>query len=556
LLSIRVNKMPKQESQNSQPKILSIALNFFFIFSCFGFIFSCETEVNINSRVLQKKTDYYSEQHRPQFHFTPETKWMNDPNGMVYYDGEYHLFYQHFPEDIVWGPMHWGHAVSKNLVHWEHLPIAFYPDSLGYYFSGSAVIDHNNTSGFGDGKTPPMIAIFTLAWEDEKGIPQRQGIAYSLDKGRTWTKYAGNPVLDIGLIAYRDPKVFWHEPSGKWIMTLVASNDNQKLITDHVKFYASDNLIDWENTGDFGYTYGMQSGKWECPELIEMPVEGTQDKKWVLIVSINPMGPNGGSGTQYFIGKFDGNTFKIDENFKTGGGRSQTLWLDYGRDNYAGVTWSNFPDSSFILIGWMSNWDYAQQVPTKRWRSAMTLPRKLSLSNTPAGIRLVSTPIEQLEKLRINERTIPPVDFDQRIGITDSLNDGLAEIFLEFKKGDRTENSKFGIIIQNDRGEQLEIFYKVSDNHFYIDRSRSGKVEFSPKFPSIDKAPRISNSDVLKMHLFIDRSSVELFADDGTVVMTETFFPNEDYTILKIYGSDGGELISGAIYELSSIWKK
>ncbi len=518
------------------------------------FIFSFENEDKHNLKTLDNNSKYYSEQHRPQFHFSPKEKWMNDPNGMVYYDGEYHLFYQYYPEDIVWGPMHWGHAISKDLVHWEHLPIAFYPDSLGYYFSGCAVIDYDNTSGFGDGKDPPMVAVFTLAWEDEKGIPQRQGIAYSLDKGRTWTKYPGNPVLDIGLIAYRDPKVFWHEPSAKWIMTVVAANDNDKLIPDHVKFYASENLIDWEHTGEFGYTYGTQGAKWECPDLIEMPVEGTTEKKWVLIVNINPLGPNGGSGTQYFIGDFDGKAFKIDDNLKTGRGRSQTLWMDYGRDNYAGVTWFNSPDDSIVLIGWMSSWDYAQEVPTERWRSAMTIPRKLLLRNTPAGLRLVSEPVRQLKKLRINERVIPTVDFDQKNGITESLKEGLAEIFLEFNGADLREQSKYGLIIQNDRGEQVEIFYQALDNKFYLDRSRSGKFDFSTKFPSIDKDPLISTSNILKMHLFIDKSSVELFADDGSVVMTEIFFPNEDYSKLKIYGGHDRALISGKIYDLKSIW--
>ncbi len=514
---------------------------------------SCNSK-EVNSAETRMEENMYQEQHRPQFHFSPEEKWMNDPNGMVFFDGEYHLFYQYYPEDIVWGPMHWGHAISKDLVHWEHLPIAFYPDSLGYYFSGSAVIDYDNTSGFGDSETPPMVAIFTLAWEDEKGIPQRQGIAYSLDKGSTWTKYVGNPVLDIGLIAFRDPKVFWHEPSKKWIMTIVACNDNRTITPDHVKFFASENLIDWEQTGEFGYTYGTQGGKWECPDLIEMPIEGTNEKKWVLIININPMGPNGGSGTQYFIGDFNGKTFEIDEEFKTGGGRSQTLWMDYGRDNYAGVTWSNTPDSSFILIGWMSNWDYAQQVPTEKWRSAMTIPRKLSLENTPMGLRLISRPIDQLKKLRKNKKEIPGIDFAEKRGETDSLFNGMAEVILEFDKTNAGKESKFGVLLQNDRGEQINIYYETSKHKYFIDRSRSGKIDFSPRFASIDSAPGISESDTIKFHLYIDKSSVELFTDDGKVVMTEIFFPNEDFSKIQIYGTDGGVLVKGELYELNSIW--
>lgn len=496
----------------------------------------------------------YDEQHRPQFHFTPEKKWMNDPNGMVYYDDEYHLFYQYYPEGIVWGPMHWGHAVSKDLIRWEHLPIALYPDSLGYYFSGSAVIDYNNTSGFGDGEIPPMVAIFTFGWEDEKGIAQRQGIAFSLDKGRTWTKYEGNPVLDINLNAFRDPKVFWHRPSQKWIMSIVASNDNETIIPDHVKFFVSENLIDWEQTGEFGYTYGTQGGKWECPDLIEIPIEGTNEKKWVLIVSINPMGPNGGSGIQYFIGDFDGKTFEIDEQFKTGGGLSKTLWMDYGRDNYAGVTWSNTPDNTFVLIGWMSNWDYAQQVPTERWRSSMTIPRKLILENTVKGLRLNSKPIDQLKELRKRKKEIPAIEFYEKRAIADSLVNSTAEVILQFNKKGAGEDSKFGILLKNNKGEQVNIYFETSVNKYFIDRSRSGKVDFSPKFASIDAAPRIDDSDTLKFHLYIDKSSVELFADDGSVVMTETFFPNEDFSTIQIYGTNGGELVKGEIFELNSIW--
>lgn len=516
---------------------------------------SCNSkEVNSTGAVIAENMN--QEQHRPQFHFTPEEKWMNDPNGMVYLDGEYHLFYQYYPDDIVWGPMHWGHAVSKDLVHWEHLPIAFYPDSLGYYFSGSAVIDYNNTTGFGDGKTPPMVAIFTLGWEDEKGIPQRQGIAYSLDSGRTWTKYKGNPVLDIGLIAFRDPKVFWHKPSQKWIMSVVADNDNKTITPDHVKFYASENLIDWEKTGEFGYTYGTQGGKWECPDLIEVFIEGTNEKKWVLIININPMGPNGGSGTQYFIGDFDGKTFRIDEQFKIGEGRSQTLWMDYGRDNYAGVTWSNTPDSRFVLIGWMSNWDYAQKVPTEKWRSAMTLPRQLSLKTTLKGLRLISKPVDQLKRLRKGKKEFSNIDFNLKRDVKDSLFNGMAEVILEFNKADAGEDSKFGVLLKNNRGEQINIFFETSKKEYCIDRSRSGKIDFSPNFASIDSAPRISDSDTLKFHLYIDKSSVELFADDGTVVMTEIFFPNEDYSNIQIYGTNGGELVSGEIFELSSIWEE
>ncbi len=294
------------------------------------------------------------EQHRPHFHFTPESMWMNDPNGMVYYEGEYHLFYQHHPDDVVWGPMHWGHAVSTDLVHWEHLPIALYPDEYGYIFSGSAVVDWKNTSGFGSKHNPPLIAIFTYHDVDGEQAGnndyQTQGIAYSIDKGRSWTKYENNPVLpNPGIKDFRDPKVIWYEPDQKWIMTLAAH--------DNVRFYSSPNLKDWIFESEFGKGIGAHGGVWECPDLFPMELDGTQ--KWVLLVSLNDGGPNGGSGTQYFIGDFDGKTF-INDNSK-----NQILWLDYGRDNYAGVTWSDIPDEDGrrIFMGWMSNWSYAEVVP-------------------------------------------------------------------------------------------------------------------------------------------------------------------------------------------------
>jgi beta-fructofuranosidase/levanase/fructan beta-fructosidase len=257
-------------------------------------------------------SENFTEKHRPQYHFTPPSQWMNDPNGMVYYEGEYHLFYQYYPDSNVWGPMHWGHAISKDMISWEHLPIALYPDDLGYIFSGSAVVDWKNTSGLGTEENPPLIAIFTYhdpkGWESGAIDFQTQGMAFSLDKGRTWTKYENNPVLpNPGIADFRDPKVTWHEPSQKWIMTLA--------VWDHVSFYSSPNLIDWEKESDFGLEWGSHAGVWECPDLFEMRVEGSEEKRWVLLVSINPGGPQGGSATQYFIGDFDGTFFTLDSSF-------------------------------------------------------------------------------------------------------------------------------------------------------------------------------------------------------------------------------------------------
>ncbi len=310
----------------------------------------------------------YKEQHRPQFHFSPEKGWMNDPNGLVYFKNTYHLFYQYFPDSTVWGPMHWGHAVSKDLAHWKHLPIALYPDSLGYIFSGSVVADKNNTSGFQNGNDGPLVAIFTyhdMKKEKASRIDREsQAIAYSNDEGNSWTKYTGNPVIkNKGDQDFRDPKVFWHEASSRWIMPLA--------VHDHLEIYSSPNLISWVKESEFGSADGAHGGAWECPDLFPLKTnEGIE--KWVLIQNIDRGSISGGSGRQYFVGDFNGKTFVNENSPET------ILWIDYGADNYAGVTWFGIPDSRRIFIGWMSNWDdYATRVPTKNWRSAMTIPREL-----------------------------------------------------------------------------------------------------------------------------------------------------------------------------------
>jgi fructan beta-fructosidase len=476
-----------------------------------------------------QKENVSGEQHRPQFHFTPPSGWMNDPNGMVYANGEYHLFYQHYPDSTVWGPMHWGHAISKDLIHWEHHPIALYPDTLGFIFSGSAVLDINNSSGFQSGINNPLVAIFTY---DKKGY-ETQGIAHSNNLGRTWTKYDNNPVIkNPGEQDYRDPKVFWHQESEHWIMSLAVKN--------RIEFYRSKNLTEWEKTGEFGRDHGNHGGVWECPDMFLLSVEGTDETKWVLLVSINPGAPNGGSGTQYFIGQFDGTTFTSDNEPAT------ELWIDYGKDNYAGVTWSNTPDNRIIFLGWMSNWQYANIVPTESWRSAMTLPRDLSLRNTPSGIRLVSTPSPELVSLRGLKSTL---DFS-----SDKKHSGLIEVYVEVDLKESTAVD-FGIEVFNSKNEKVRIGYTKPNNQFYIDRTLSGKTDFSEDFAGVQYAPRLSDNSILSLHLFIDVASAELFADDGSTCLTSIFFPNEDFTEIRLY-QQGGEakLVTGELYELKPIW--
>lgn len=476
----------------------------------------------------------YREQHRPQYHFSPPSKWMNDPNGMVYYKGEYHLFYQHYPDSTVWGPMHWGHAVSKDLVYWKHLPIALYPDSLGLIFSGSVVVDKNNTSGLQKGSELPLVALYTYhdLKKEKAGKEmdfQYQGMAYSLNRGRTWTKYEKNPVIkNNGVKDFRDPKVFWHKASKHWVMVLA--------VADRIDFYRSKNLREWDYTGSFGKEHGSHGGVWECPDLLEMPVSGSKEKKWVLIVSIGNGGPNGGSATQYFVGDFNGETF-INSNTK-----ETVLWLDYGPDNYAGVTWSNV-GREHLFLGWMSNWNYAQVVPTKSWRSAMTIPRTLHLQKTPAGLYVFSKPVKQLSILRNSTQKM--------LLAKPHTTNGLAEVVVTFDPSASSGND-FGVNFSNKKNQTLRVGFNKRLNQFFIDRSKAGDTSFASSFTGKAMAPRLLDNKLVSLHIFIDHSSVEVFADDGAVVLTSLFFPADVMKTVEIFGSDAVK--EATVFQLKSVW--
>ncbi len=500
----------------------------------------------------------YLEPHRPQLHFTPDAHWMNDPNGMVYYDGEYHLFYQYYPDSTVWGPMHWGHAVSTDLVHWDHLPIALYPDSLGYIFSGSAVVDENNTSGLGKDGQPPLVAIFTYHNPEREAAGredyQYQGMAYSNDRGRTWTKYAQNPVVknDTGIRDFRDPKVRWDDGSGQWVMTLAAQ--------DHITFYGSQNLIDWTHLSDFGYELGGHGGVWECPDMFPLAVSDSDSTKWVLLVSINPGAPNGGSGTQYFVGDFNGKKFTPDPSFVGDVEDGRGVWLDYGRDNYAGVTWSDIPetDGRRLFLGWMSNWTYANVVPTERWRSAMTVPRELTLHRSPDGYRIFSTPVGELEALRSASFMLSGGEEASTASLTEKFAAPAStprelELSYELQAG---STARFGVELSNDRGERYRIGYDAGRKQYFSDRSAAGDHAFSEAFgDTLDVAPRIATEPLVTLHLILDRSSAELFADGGATTVTELFFPSEDFDRVRLFAEGGGvRLLEGKGYLLRSIW--
>lgn len=484
---------------------------------------------NYNAQTLAKSS---SEEflYRPNFHFTPKSNWMNDPNGMFYLDGTYHLFFQHYPDGNKWGPMHWGHATSKDLIQWNQQNIALYPDHLGYIFSGSAVVDKNNTSGFGNGKNTPIVAIFTyhdIKKEKENKLDiESQGIAYSLDNGATWIKYSNNPVLkNPGIKDFRDPKVIWDAKRKQWIMVLAAH--------DKVHFYTSRNLKDWDFISDFGKNIGAHGGVWECPDIFPIKVKGTNEEKWVLLVSINPGGPNGGSATQYFVGDFDGKSFKIDQTYQNQLEGKEAMWIDWGKDNYASVTLNNAPNEKTLLMGWMSNWDYAQDVPTEKWRSTNTIAREVFLSKDHDGYQLKTMPVQQLSKYQ-GKKIVKTVLLEKNKVLIKKEEIELDKALLEinFKN---LKNHIYTFTISNKRGEKLSFGINNSEHYLFIDRQSSGITNFGNNFANkISKAPLNHVYKEASFKVLLDKTSLEIFFNNGEKVMTEMFFPREKYSELSI----------------------
>lgn len=497
----------------------------------FGLLPSC-----VNKQEAHRNPkNFMNEKWRPQIHFSPVTKWMNDPNGLVYFNGEFHLFYQHNPEGSVWGPMHWGHAISKDLVHWKHLPIALYPDSLGTIFSGSAVADIFNTSGFGhDGKIP-LVAIYTNHSHKKESHGdidfQTQSIAYSLDNGRSWTKYKGNPVIkNPGIKDFRDPKVIWYEAEEKWIMALA--------VKDRVSFYSSPDLKHWTFESDFGGGID-HGGVVECPDLFPLKTEDGEEK-WILLVSLNPGAPNGGSGTKYYVGDFDGKEFVSDNPVE------KELWLDYGKDNYAGVTWSNVPGNgtSRLFIGWMSNWEYATLVPTEKWRGANTLPRQLILDGSQEdGYFLAGTVIDSINEIAGNWQYI-----DGKSHVLKAFPAYQLKIDLE-----SSDSSSFKILLSNSVNNQVEITFDLSQGMLSLDRSKSGKVDFHKSFSQKVSAP-LYFGKIHRIELFVDQTSIELFVNNGRIQMTNIVFPETLLNQISISKTDHIKIVSAKIRGLKSIW--
>ena len=488
--------------------------------------------------MIKKNSKVYQEDFRPQFHFSPQEKWMNDPNGLVYYKGVYHLFYQYYPEDIVWGPMHWGHAVSKDLISWQHKPIALFPDQHGYIFSGSAVVDLANSSGFGTKENPPLVAIFTYhLMEGEKAGRtdyQTQGIAYSVDNGDTWIQYKKNPVIkNTDIKDFRDPKVFWHEDTKQWILTLVAG--------DHAKFYKSNDLKNWIHLSDFGKDKGAHGGVWECPDLFRLKVEGTFKEKWILLISINPGAPNGGSGTQYFVGDFDGEHFYSDHD--------DHKWIDFGADNYAGVTFNNTPNDERIFIGWMNNWFYGEKLPTKKWRSAMTLPRELSLLKENGSYYLRSNIIKSFSNL-----TTPKIVKD-KISLKPSFNLTYHNFNQSEIKFTTNLANTINLEFINSKKERLIFKIDADKKEMSLDRSQSGLTNFEDRFADrIHILRYIVFDKETDVRILLDWSSIEIFIDQGKYVMTEQIFPTSFYNTFQLSSTTQHTVKNFKLNTIKSIW--
>ncbi|WP_299340599.1 DUF4980 domain-containing protein [uncultured Prevotella sp.] len=431
------------------------------------------------------------EQYRPLYHHTPAYGWMNDPNGMFFKDGVWHLYFQHNPYGSQWENMTWGHSTSTDLIHWTFQGDPVQPDAWGAIFSGSSVVDKNNTAGFGENA---IVALYTSAGEN-----QTQSMAYSTDNGKTFTKYDGNPMITSNVPDFRDPHMFWNEDIKKWNMILAAGQQ--------MNIYSSDNLKDWKFESSFGAEYGSHGGVWECPDLMKMKVRGTDKEKWMLVCNINPGGPSGGSATQYFVGDFDGHKFTCESKPEV------TKWMDYGKDHYATVTFDNAPNGRHVALAWMSNWQYANQVPTMQYRSANSIPRDLGLFEYKGNTYCSVTPSEEITAARSKK---PSKSLSEACEMVVNL------------KGDAT------ITLSNSKGEKVVMTYKAKDETFSMDRTLSGKTDFSSDFAAITTAPVYGKMN--KLRIFIDKSSIEVFDNDGKMAMTNLVFPTKPYDKVTIKG--------------------
>ncbi len=482
-------------------------------------VFSTSCKNKNSKKITMNENDKIEKKYRPSLHFSPAENWMNDPNGLVYYDDEYHLFYQYNPFGNTWGHMSWGHAVSKDLLHWEHLPIALQEKDSIMVFSGSAVVDWNNSSGFGTKENPPIVAIYT-DYDAPKKL-QYQSIAYSNDKGRTWTRYDKNPVIDLNMADFRDPKVFWYAPDEKWIMVVSVATD--KIL----QFYSSKNLKEWKLMSEFGpFPNHDTSPNWECPDLFPITADDNTTK-WVLEIDLGEGSFAGGSGGKYYIGDFDGNTFTSDyiEN-----GVPQPFWVDFGKDFYAAVTWSDIltENKNKLWVGWMNNWQYAQKIPSGNWRSSMSIPRELSLSKVEDNYILTQKPVKTLDahlKLEENFNVINAEKFNAELG-KEKYTSFQYKIDIEFNVSEEdTLQFQFG----DTETPSLIWEYNTNTQMLKMTRTKEGNETFDEKFPFEKSVKVASENDKLKVEIIVDKTSVEIFHQDGKVVTTNLIFPKSEF---------------------------
>lgn len=472
--------------------------------------------------------------YRPSLHYTPAKNWMNDPNGLVFHQGVYHLFYQHNPFGTDWGNMSWGHATSADLHTWTEQPVAIPCDEDEAVFSGSAVVDERNTSGFGDGSAAPMVAVYTSAYTQESPRPgiQAQSLAYSLDEGRTWTKYAGNPVLDRNSSDFRDPKVFWYDgPAGAyWVMVAVEATEQRVLL------HGSADLIHWEYLSDFAAD-GPTESVWECPDLFKLPIDGDPARTvWVLVVSVNPGGVAGGSGTRYFLGSFDGVRFREDSARPSPvPPREPSLrgsWLDWGRDYYAAVSFDGLPQRR-VMMGWMNNWDYAAATPTGTWRSAMSIPRELTVRTVNGHPRLIQAPI-----VPPAARTTDATDVlglatgsDRRAVLARTAPGKVHRVHLS---GSAPTAGTFGLRIGGPGAGGARLTVDQTAGEIRLDRRHSGRVDFHQHFPSIERAP-LEAGERIDLEVYIDACSLEVFVQGGLATITDLVFPAGTETDIEFF---------------------
>ena len=437
--------------------------------------FACWKDIKL-SNVFDTKN---REKFRPIYHHTPAYGWMNDPNGMFYKDGVWHLYYQYNPYGSQWENMTWAHSTSTDLMHWENQGEVIQPDALGTIFSGNSVVDKENTAGFGK---DVVIAFYTSA-----GNAQTQSIAYSTDNGMSFEKYANNPIITSDVPDFRDPKVFWNEDLKQWNLILASGQQ--------MNIYSSKNLKDWKYESCFGEEYGNHGGVWECPDLLKI------GDKWVLICNINPGGPFGGSATQYFVGTFDGHKFTCESKPEV------TKWMDYGKDHYATVSFSNAPNGRIVVLPWMSNWQYANQVPTQQFRSANGLPRDVSLYNYNG---------EEYVSVKPSPEVLNA--FEQKASGRFPMASYLEVTNIK---------SNASIVLSNDKDEYVTMVYDGKNGTFSMDRTQSGLTEFHNDFKSKTIAP--TNGTIKGMQIFVDRCSIEAFDIDGKVAMSNLVFPSKPY---------------------------